>query len=135
GVGQAIIVGDALVTLAFEHLLERGTDAARRAAAALVRATDAIIAGQAADMAFEHRVQVTVEECVAMERAKTGALLACASSLGAILAGAPDRLVAALAEFGTHLGLAFPAVDDVLGIWGEPERTGKPAARHPRAQK
>jgi geranylgeranyl diphosphate synthase type I len=77
-------------------------------------------------MAFESRPSVTVEECLEMERGKTSALLACAVSLGAILAGAPDRTVAALAEFGSHVGTAFQAVDDLLGIWGEPTRTGKP---------
>jgi geranylgeranyl diphosphate synthase type I len=61
-----------------------------------------------------------------MERGKTSALLSCAASLGAILAGAPDGTVAALAAFGNHLGTSFQAVDDVLGIWGEPAVTGKP---------
>ena len=65
-------------------------------------------------------------ECLDMELGKTSALLSCAVSLGAILAGAPDATVDALAEFGSHLGTAFQAIDDVLGIWGEPARTGKP---------
>jgi geranylgeranyl diphosphate synthase type I len=57
---------------------------------------------------------------------KTGALLACAASIGAVLADADEPTVAALAAFGAHLGLAFQAVDDLLGIWGVPEVTGKP---------
>ena len=60
-----------------------------------------MIAGQADDMAFETRPSVTVEDCLAMEAGKTGALLGCAAALGAILAGAPDTtVVEALAEFG-----------------------------------
>jgi geranylgeranyl diphosphate synthase type I len=62
-----------------------------------------------------------------MEAGKTGALLSCASSIGALLAGAPSQSVAALCTFGMELGLAFQAVDDVLGIWGDPLTTGKPA--------
>jgi geranylgeranyl diphosphate synthase type I len=85
-----------------------------------------MIAGQGDDMAFESRPFVTVAECLEMERGKTSALLACATSLGAILAGAPAPTVAALAEFGSHVGTAFQAVDDLLGIWGEPAHTGKP---------
>jgi geranylgeranyl diphosphate synthase type I len=135
GIGQAIIVGDALVTLAFEVLLDTAGPHAREAATALVRATDSIIAGQAADMAFERRSAVTVQECAAMERAKTGALLACAAAIGAVVAGAPPPLVRALEEFGTNLGLAFQAVDDVLGIWGRSELTGKPVASDLRQQK
>jgi geranylgeranyl diphosphate synthase type I len=126
GIGQAIIAGDALATLALQVMLDQPTAERVRAAGCLVEATQVMIAGQGDDMAFESRPSVTVQECLDMERGKTSALLACAVSLGAILAGAPDRTVAALAEFGSHVGTAFQAVDDLLGIWGEPTRTGKP---------
>ncbi len=79
-----------------------------------------MIAGQASDMAFEARVDTTLDECVEMEGAKTGAILACAASIGALLADAETPVVEALAEFGRELGLAFQAVDDLLGIWGRP---------------
>jgi geranylgeranyl diphosphate synthase type I len=70
-----------------------------------------------------------------MEAGKTGALLSCATSVGAILAGAPLATVEALADFGRHLGIAFQAVDDVLGIWGEPSVTGKPVGNDLRQHK
>jgi geranylgeranyl diphosphate synthase type I len=127
GVGRAIVAGDALAALATEILLEAPSPERVRAAVALTVATRAMIEGQADDMAFESRRSVSVEECIAMATGKTGALLSCASSLGAILAGADEETVAALASFGLHLGVAFQAVDDVLGIWGDPSRTGKPA--------
>jgi geranylgeranyl diphosphate synthase type I len=126
GIGAAIIAGDALATLALQLLLDEPTPERVGAARCLVEATQLMIAGQADDMAFESRTSVTVAECLEMERGKTSALLSCAVSLGAILAGAPDGTVAALAAFGSHLGTAFQAVDDVLGIWGEPAVTGKP---------
>jgi geranylgeranyl diphosphate synthase type I len=126
GVGPAIIAGDALATLALQVLLDEPTAERVRAARSLAQATQVMIAGQAGDMAFESRPSVTVEECLEMEQQKTSALLACAASLGAILAGAPEATVDALDEFGSHVGTAFQAVDDVLGIWGETGRTGKP---------
>jgi geranylgeranyl diphosphate synthase, type I len=126
GVGPAIIAGDALATLALQLLLDAPTPERVRAAHCLAQATQAMIAGQADDMAFESRTTVTVAECLDMELGKTSALLSCAVSLGAILAGAPDATVEALAAFGSHLGTAFQAVDDVLGIWGDPAHTGKP---------
>jgi geranylgeranyl diphosphate synthase, type I len=126
GIGAAIIAGDALATLALQVLLDEPTTERVGAARCLVEATQLMIAGQADDMAFESRTSVSVAECLEMERGKTSALLACAVSLGAILAGAPEETVAALAEFGSHLGTSFQAVDDVLGIWGEPAVTGKP---------
>jgi geranylgeranyl diphosphate synthase type I len=126
GIGRAIILGDALANLALRVLFEvpgpGGADAARE----LARSTEAMIDGQAYDMAFETRADVTLDECIAMEDRKTGALLSCAASIGALLAGAPAPAVDALRDYGRHLGLAFQAVDDLLGIWGDPERTGKP---------
>ncbi len=87
GIGSAIIVGDALATLALQVLLDEPTPERVLAARCLVEATQLMIAGQADDMAFESRESVTVEECLSMERGKTSALLSCAVSLGAILAG------------------------------------------------
>ena len=127
GIGSAIIAGDALAALATQVLLEEPTPERVRATAALATATQEMIAGQADDMAFETRASVTVEECLRMATGKTGALLSCASSLGALLVGAPDATAAALADFGRNVGIAFQAIDDVLGIWGEPSQTGKPA--------
>src|SRR4051794_41912024 len=60
-----------------------------------------------------------------MEGNKPGALLACAASIGAVLGGADDRAADTLERYGYHLGLAFQAVDDLLGIWGDPVATGK----------
>ncbi|NKQ23387.1 polyprenyl synthetase family protein [Streptomyces galbus] len=125
GPAQAILVGDALFALANELLLELGTVEAGRATRRLTSATRALIDGQAQDISYEHRDRVSVEECLEMEGNKTGALLACASSIGAVLGGADDATADALEKYGYHLGLAFQAVDDLLGIWGDPEATGK----------
>ncbi|MFI1146193.1 polyprenyl synthetase family protein [Streptomyces sp. NPDC020780] len=125
GPAQAILVGDALFALANEILLELGTVEAGRAARRLTTASRKLIDGQAQDISYEHRERVTVEECLEMEGNKTGALLACAVSIGAVLGGADDRTADILEAYGYHLGLAFQAVDDLLGIWGDPESTGK----------
>jgi len=125
GPAQAILVGDALFALANEILLELGTVDAGRATRRLTTATRALIDGQAQDISYEHRDRVSVEECLEMEGNKTGALLACASSIGAVLGGADDPTANALEKYGYHLGLAFQAVDDLLGIWGDPVATGK----------
>ncbi|MEU1183390.1 polyprenyl synthetase family protein [Streptomyces sp. NPDC005820] len=125
GPAQAILVGDALFALANEILLELGTAEAGRATRRLTTATRALIDGQAQDISYEHRDRVSVEECLEMEGNKTGALLACASSIGAVLGGADERSADRLEKYGYHLGLAFQAVDDLLGIWGDPVSTGK----------
>ncbi|WP_340556538.1 polyprenyl synthetase family protein [Streptomyces sp. GSL17-111] len=125
GPAQAILVGDALFALAGEILLELGTPEAARATRRLTAATRALIDGQAQDISFEHRERVDVAECLEMEGNKTGALLACSASIGAVLGGADEAAADALHAYGHHLGLAFQAVDDVLGIWGDPQSTGK----------
>ncbi|EST38407.1 dimethylallyltranstransferase [Streptomycetaceae bacterium MP113-05] len=127
GPAQAILVGDALFALAGEILLELGTPEAGRATRRLTEATRKLIDGQAQDISYEHRERVTVQECLEMEGNKTAALLACATSIGAVLGGADEPTASALEEYGFHLGLAFQAVDDLLGIWGDPDATGKKA--------
>ncbi len=140
GVGRAVIVGDALLALAQQVVLDPfatigdALDPAalgssfdgERAARRVADATAAMIAGQALDMAFETRDSVTLDACLAMEAGKTGALLGCAASIGAAHVGADAVVLDALDTFGVELGLAFQAVDDLLGIWGDPETTGKP---------
>ena len=134
--GEAIIVGDALHTLAFDVLLGGAAGGAGNAAASrLASATAAMIAGQSRDMAFNERMDVTPEQCLAMEADKTGALLGYASSVGAVLAGADAEVITALEGYGSKLGLAFQAADDLLGIWGDPAVTGKPVGNDLRERK
>ena len=135
GTDHAIIVGDAVMALAFEVLLDVATPARAAAAADLARATAAMIAGQSLDMSLDGRANVSVADCWEMISLKTGALLAHASVVGAILAGAPEPTVAALRRFGDELGRGFQAIDDLLGIWGEPAITGKPAGNDLRERK
>jgi geranylgeranyl diphosphate synthase, type I len=135
GVGPALIAGDGLLTLAFQLLLEEPTTERVNATRLLADATQAMIVGQAEDINSEHLSSLTLEECLRMEAGKTGALLACASSIGAVLAGADQATVRALSDYGQHLGLAFQAVDDILGVWGDPKVTGKPVGNDLRLRK
>lgn len=135
GVPQAILTGDALLIAAISRLLDSDGVGAGSAASSLTTATQRMISGQAVDVEFERRDDVTLAECLRMAGNKTGALLACACSIGAELVGADASLVRRLATFGEHLGLAFQLVDDLLGIWGEPERTGKQVLADLRVRK
>jgi geranylgeranyl diphosphate synthase type I len=135
GIPIALCAGDALAALAQRVLLADPSPARLLALASLNRATETVIAGQALDLSFEGRSDVAVDEYLRMASMKTGALLGCAASLGALIAEGPAATAAALEEFGRALGLAFQALDDWLGIWGDPKRTGKPVASDLRQRK
>nr|WP_229924771.1 polyprenyl synthetase family protein [Streptomyces sulfonofaciens] len=137
GTPDAILAGDALQALAQRLLAEDPHPAAPVAAARLATCVVELCEGQQADTAMERRgpEDVTLEECLAMAEAKTGALLGCACALGGLYAGAADEDVAALDAFGREAGLAFQLIDDVIGIWGDPRRTGKPAGADLMARK
>lgn len=127
GEAQAINVGDFLYTRAVRALTVSTGDGSRRLYALHVL-NDAIarmIQGQWEDIAFEGRTTVTVDEYLDMVAGKTGALLAAPLEIGAILAGASDEEAAAVGCWGAHVGAAFQAQDDYLGIWGNPNKTGK----------
>ncbi|GAA3446887.1 polyprenyl synthetase family protein [Planomonospora venezuelensis] len=121
GTGSAVLAGDTLISLALDVLADSGAQT-KVLTTALLR----LCGGQNADLAFERRTDITLAECVTMAADKTGALLGCACELGALAGGADPARAARLREFGEHLGLAFQLVDDLLGIWGDPETTGKP---------
>ena len=135
GVGPAICAGDSLMLLAQRVLLEDPAETRVAALDALCDAAHEVIAGQLLDLSFEGRLDVGLGAYLRMAARKTGALLACSASIGAVLAGGEPESVGALRRFGVALGLAFQAVDDWLGIWGRPERTGKPLASDLRQRK
>ncbi len=133
GQAQAINAGDALFTLAHlapHQLTRRGLTpaAALSALEAFDRTCLKLTQGQYLDMAFEQRERVTTAEYLAMIEAKTAALIAAATGLGANLAGVDEDRVASFFHYGRSLGLAFQIQDDLLGIWGDPAVTGKSAA-------
>jgi geranylgeranyl diphosphate synthase, type I len=128
GVPQAINAGDgmfAVSRLAVQRL--RGFPAERVLAFAKLidEACVRVCEGQFLDISFETRTDVTTERYRAMAAKKTGALFAAAAQGAALLATDDVSVRETLARFGDAFGQAFQAHDDVLGIWGSTERTGK----------
>ena len=132
GVPLAINAGDAMFSaahLALNRLVERGVSAeiTVRALRRFDETCLALTQGQHADMLFESRAEVSVEEYVAMITGKTSVLLALCAELGALVAGVDEATAAEYAAFGLNLGLAFQVLDDILGIWGDEALIGKSA--------
>ncbi|MGH2587216.1 MAG: polyprenyl synthetase family protein [Dehalococcoidia bacterium] len=138
GVPQAINAGDALWALSTRTLLrarERGPTTVLQAMQMLNDASLTMIEGQALDLSFEVREDVTVEEYLDMIARKTGALIACSITTGALFGGAEPAALPAFARYGELIGRIFQVRDDVLGVWGEEAVTGKSATSDIRRKK
>ena len=116
GEAQAILAGDALLTLAFEWI--SGIKPADRAVrilqeVAAAAGTHGMIGGQVADIEAPHRKKSLAEHDF-ISRYKTGSLIRVSAVVGAIAAGATGRQLKAAVAYGESLGLAFQVVDDIL---------------------
>jgi len=128
GEAMAILVGDALLTKAFE-VISRGipdqpvvkqlvTELSSSAGPA------GLIAGQVADMALCD-VPQGAERMKYIHMRKTAALIRCSARMGGICAGASEEQLAALGQFGEKIGLAFQITDDLLDVIGLAGTIGK----------
>ena len=134
GVGPAILAGDALLVLAQDLLLETppyGVWAARCLSAAVQR----LIAGQSADLDFERRDDVQVSECLDMAGRQDGGADGVRVQHRRHLHRRPGGARAQPRGVRHQAGLAFQLADDMLGIWGAPDVTGKPVGSDLRARK
>jgi geranylgeranyl pyrophosphate synthase len=150
GEGQAILIGDGLLTEAFAWLAREPDDAHPAIVARKLRTIGVIAAaagaagmvgGQALDLdaARPHdgarRPTFDAATLADMHARKTGALIEAAAVAGATMAGADAATIDAVAVFGREIGLAFQIVDDVLDVEGTSADLGKTAGKDAAAGK
>lgn len=131
GEAVAIMVGDALLTSAFE-LIARSAEGVAAESVSLVTleiaraaGSQGLIGGQVVDTLSENKkVDGPVLEYI--HRHKTGALFRAAVRAGALLNGASSKELQALTTYAEQMGLAFQIKDDLLDIEGEQDKIGKP---------
>ena len=129
GEDVAILAGDTLFSKAFEMIITSKDTTPEQNNKALATVADAcvkICEGQASDMGFEERYDVSEDEYMEMIFKKTGALIAAATKVGAIMGGASDEVIDAMYEYGRLIGLAFQIQDDYLDLASDEETLGKP---------
>ena len=137
----AILAGDGLLTLAFEVLAQPdshgdpGVRCELVAALAQAAGSHGMVGGQMIDLIAEHRPDLDIGAITRLQRLKTGALIAFACELGAILGKMPLELRHALRGYAHDLGLAFQIADDLLDVEGSAADTGKPVGQDAAAGK
>lgn len=126
----ALLVGDALQSLAFQVLAEQGGGRGATMLALLAQATGSrgMAGGQAIDLAAVGQ-SLTIEELEFMHIRKTGALIRASVLLGAHCKGADEASIMALTRYANRVGLLFQVVDDILDVEGETEVLGKTAGK------
>jgi geranylgeranyl diphosphate synthase type I len=130
GVAAAILLGDLLLSWADELLRTCGLDSSRvlDALGYFDTTRSEVIVGQFLDVSVQARGASDIEQAMRVLRYKSAKYsVERPLHLGAALAGAGPRLVEALTAFGIPLGEAFQLRDDLLGVFGDPAVTGKPA--------
>lgn len=130
GKPQAINVGTAMRILANQalyRLIQQGEALEKHLQAQhlLDLCTLKLIEGQYLDISFENRLDVSLPDYLEMVAGKTAALIACSLELGALIGTNNKEIVNSLKNFGINIGFSFQIRDDILGIWGSPDKTGK----------
>lgn len=130
GVAASVLLGDLALAWADDMLRGSGLgpEPLRRSAPVWEAMRTEVLGGQYLDILTEVRGDESPEAALRTARFKTAAYtVERPLHLGAALAGAPAELVAAYRAFGTDVGVAFQLRDDLLGVFGDPAVTGKPA--------
>lgn len=127
GLPTAILAGDALMTKAFEIIsdLDIPDSVLRKIVKVTTLAVWDLARGQQMDINNENGEKVTMEQYIETIRLKTSVLFAAGAAGGALVGGADDDTVKAIHEYAMSLGVAFQMYDDILGIIGDPAKTGK----------
>lgn len=121
----AILSGDGLYTEAFRQLALSPAHILPHILDVFTRTALEVCEGQQMDMDFESRTNVSIPEYIRMIELKTAVLLAGAMEIGALCGGAYATEAHKLYEFGKHIGIAFQLQDDILDVYGDPEKFGK----------
>ena len=128
GISMGILGGDFAYNLAYKSINTTDFPPAvtLKAAIEFNEGFFQIVQGVIIETEFMGRFAVTEDECYTMIKGKTAALFEKAARIGAIFAEGTESQINALGAFGLTAGVAFQIVDDIIGTFGNPKKTGKP---------
>jgi len=121
----AILSGDVMLVKGYELMMQVDDSVLRPIMNIFNETATGVCEGQQIDMEFETRNDVHIDEYINMIRLKTAVVLGGALKIGALIAGSTDQDAILLQSFGEQLGVAFQLQDDILDVYGNPEKFGK----------
>jgi len=121
----AILSGDVMLIEGYKLMMQVKDRLLRQILDIFNNTAVGVCEGQQFDMEFEQRNDVSIEEYITMIRLKTAVVLGGALKIGALIGGAELKDAGLLCDFGEHLGIAFQLQDDILDVYGDPEKFGK----------
>ncbi|MGB4775756.1 MAG: polyprenyl synthetase family protein [Daejeonella sp.] len=121
----AILSGDVMLVESYKLMMQVNPEILIPVLNTFNNTAVGVCEGQQIDMNFEKRNHVEAEEYINMIRLKTAILLGCALKIGALIGGSSKTDAELLYDFGVNLGIAFQLQDDILDVYGDPEKFGK----------
>lgn len=121
----AILSGDAMMVESNKLMMHVPDAILRQVMGVFNETATGVCEGQQIDMSFEQRDNVIIDEYLNMIRLKTAVLLGGTLKIGAIIGGAALEDAQLLYDFGVNLGIAFQLQDDILDVYGDPDKFGK----------
>jgi geranylgeranyl diphosphate synthase type II len=125
GTNNAILSGDVMMVESNKQLTKVKVEVLKDVLDTFNATAQGVCEGQQLDMEFEVRHDVGIAEYIDMIRLKTAVLVGGAMKIGAIVGGASKEEADLIYEFGENLGIAFQLQDDILDVYGDPEKFGK----------
>jgi len=121
----AILSGDAMSILSFRYISECSSEFMPEVLELFTDTALKVCEGQQYDINYESRNDISVDDYIKMITLKTSVLIAASLKLGAIMGGALPSDSNLMYEFGKNIGIAFQLKDDILDVYGDPEKFGK----------
>lgn len=121
----AILSGDVMSIMAYQLLANCPGEVLPQVLALFSKTAAQVCEGQQYDMNFEDIPYITMEDYISMISLKTAVLIACSAKMGALIAGADEKISQALYDFAFNLGIAFQIQDDLFDTFGQGNVFGK----------
>ncbi|MCH7722294.1 MAG: polyprenyl synthetase family protein [Bacteroidetes bacterium] len=121
----AILVGDSLLSVAYEYLLKDCNGYSKSIISSFTSGLIEVCEGQILDTDYEARKYVSLSEYLLMIKKKTASMVKMCCEIGATLGGGTEKEIKGIANYGLNIGIAFQVQDDLLDIIADENKFGK----------